>query len=107
MEYLNRIQIRGKVGAVRLNEIHGTKVANFSVCTEHFGKMSNGDAYCETTWHNVACWQSESVENLETLCKGADVYVEGRLRTMKYTSATGENKLYYEIVAFKLEFVKD
>lgn len=107
MEHLNRIQIRGKVGAVRLSEINGTKVASCSVHTDYFYKLHNGADACETTWHNVVCWQSESAESLDLLAKGINVYVEGRLRTMKYTSVSGEEKMFYEIVASKLEFVKD
>ena len=107
MEYLNRIQIRGKVGAVRLSEIHGTKVANFSVRTEHMFEMSNGDVTCETTWHNVVCWQSESAESLDSLAKECSVYVDGRIRMLKYTSSTGGERSFCEILASKLEFVKD
>lgn len=106
MEYLNRIQIRGIVGAVRLNEIHGTKVATFSVSTEHLKKMPGGSHACEVTWHNVVCWQSESSESLETIDRGAAVYVEGRIRSNQYTSASGEKKNFYEIVASRLEVVK-
>lgn len=106
MEHLNRIQIRGTVGAIRLSEIHGTKVANFSVCTEYLKAMPGGSPACEITWHNVVCWQSESSESLERLDRGAAVYVEGRMRSTQYTSASGEKKNFYEIIASRLEFVK-
>ena len=46
MEHLNRIQIRGIVGAVRLNEIHGMKVANLSVSTEYLKQMPGGSPAC-------------------------------------------------------------
>lgn len=106
MEHLNRIQIRGIVGAVRLNEIHGTKVATLSVSTEYLREMPGGSHACETTWHNVVCWQSESADSLESIDRGAAVYVEGRMRTTQYTSSSGEKKNFYEIVASRLELVK-
>lgn len=106
MEYLNRIQIRGTVGAVRLNEIHGTKVATFCVATEYLKAMPGGSPACEVTWHNVVCWQSESADSLETLDRGMAVYVEGRMRSTQYTSSSGEKKNFYEIIASRLEFVK-
>ena len=107
MEHLNRIQIRGTVGAIRLSNIGGRAVANFSVCTEHFTKLPDGAVINETTWHQVVCWQSESSFNLIGLYRGQNVYVEGRVRHMKYTNTVGEEKVFSEIIASKLESVKD
>ena len=106
MEHLNRIQIRGIVGAVRLSEIHGVKVANLSVSTEYLKQMPGGSPACEVTWHNVVCWQSESADSLESIDRFTAVYVEGRMRSTHYTSATGEKKNFYEIIASRLEVVK-
>ena len=106
MEYLNRIQIRGTVGAVRLNEIHGTKVANLSVATEYLKQMPGGSPACEVTWHNVVCWQSESADSLENIDRGTAIYVEGRMKSTQYTSTSGEKKNFYEIIASRLEVVK-
>lgn len=107
MEYLNRVQIRGKVGAVRLNEIHGIKVANFSVSTECLNEISDGSLVNESTSFTVCGWQSEAKFNLEKLAKGDNVYVEGRFRTMKYTNHLGVEKVLYEIVASSIELVED
>lgn len=107
MEYLNSIQIRGKVGAVRLSSVSGKKVANFSVCTEYVSKDKEGNVICELTWHQVVCWQSKRCFELEELYKGQNVYVEGRLRQIRYTSSSGEEKIMYEILASRLETVKD
>ena len=52
-QHLNRIELRGRVGTVRTNEVNGTKVANFSVVTEHLYKTREGNAVSETTWFNV------------------------------------------------------
>jgi len=106
MEYLNRIQIRGTVGAVRLSEIHGTKVVNLSVATEYLKQMPGSSPACEVTWHNVVCWQSESEDSLESIDRGTSVYVEGRMRSTQYTSASGEKKNFYEIIASRLKVVK-
>lgn len=106
MEHLNKIQIRGTVGTVRLTNIRERTVANFSVFTDYVSKTAEGVVISETTWHQVVCWQSESSFNLIGLSKGQDVYVEGRLRQMRYTNAVGEEKVFTEIVASKLESVK-
>lgn len=107
MEYLNRIQIRGTVGAIRLYNVGGTTVANFSVYTESPSKTAEGVVLREYAWHQVVCTQKDSSFNLIGLYRGQFVYVEGRLRQMKYTNAAGEEKVFCEIVASKLEEVKD
>ena len=42
MEHLNRIEIRGRVGTVRKNEVNGSKVANFSLVSEYLYKTKDG-----------------------------------------------------------------
>ena len=49
MEHLNRIELRGRVGTVRTNEVNGTKVANFSLVSEYLYKTRDGAAVSETT----------------------------------------------------------
>ena len=38
MEHLNRIELKGRVGTVRTNEVNGTKVVNFSLVSDSFTK---------------------------------------------------------------------
>lgn len=107
MEHLNRMQIRGTVGSVRLNTVVGSKVANFSVSTDYCYKSLEGMFVCETTWHNVVCWQNTCDVDLEQIDKGCNVFVEGRLRTTRYTCSNGSEKVLYELIASRVELVKD
>jgi len=107
MEHLNRIELRGRVGTVRTNEVNGNKVANFSVVTEHLYKTRDGQAVSETTWFNVAAWNGKDMPDLEQIVKGMPIYVSGRIRTSRYTSADGIERQYYEILAQKVRFLAE
>ncbi|MBQ6880080.1 MAG: single-stranded DNA-binding protein [Bacteroidales bacterium] len=107
MEHLNRIELRGRVGTIRTNEVNGSKVANFSVVTEYLYKTRDGNAVSETTWFNVTAWENKSMPDFGSIVKGMPVYVAGRMRTSKYTTAEGEEKQFYEILANKLRYLTE
>ena len=107
MEHLNRIELRGRVGTIRSNEVNGSKVTNFSVVTEYLYKTRDGNAVSETTWFNVTAWHGKDMPDFNSIVKGMPVYVSGRMRTSRYTSAEGVEKQYYEIMANKVRLIED
>ena len=107
MEHLNKIELRGRVGTIRTTEFNGSKVANFSVVTEHLYKTRDGNAVSETTWFNVAAWNSRDMPDFDSISKGTPIYVSGRMRTSRYTSAEGVERQYYEILAYKVRVIED
>lgn len=107
MEHLNRIELHGRVGTVRTNEVNGSKVANFSLVSELLYKTRDGQAVSETTWFNVAAWSSRDMPDLEKIEKGMQIYVSGRMRTARYTSAEGVERQFYEVLANKVRFLND
>ena len=107
MEHINRIELRGNVGSVRLNEYNGKKVANFSLATELLYKSRDAGAVSETTWFNVVAWSGKDIEYPALITKGTPVHVPGRIRTSKYTSVDGVEKFYYEVMASKLQIVRE
>ena len=52
MEQLNRIEIRGNVGAVRLQVVGNSRVAKISVATNYVYKGRDGDPVIETTCYS-------------------------------------------------------
>ena len=107
IEHINRIELQGHIGTVRINEHNGSKVTNFTLATEIMYKSRDGVAMSETTWHNVVAWDSIQMPDLDKIAKGVPVNVIGRLRTNRYTSAEGVEKVYYEVLANKIRFLKD
>jgi single-strand DNA-binding protein len=63
----------------------GTAVTNFSVATNETYKTQNGDYNDNTEWHRCVAFgkTAEYIGNFFT--KGRLVYVDGRLRTRKWT----------------------
>ncbi len=107
MEYLNRIEVNGRVGNFRTAEVNGSKVANFSIVSEYLYKTRDGNAVMETTWFNITAWHNRDMPDFNLLAKGMPVYVKGRLRTSRYTSTDGSEKQFYEIMANKVEFLTE
>ena len=98
MEYLNKIELKGVVGNVRINEFQGLKVANFSLVTKYDYQKKDGSIISENTWHNVVAWEGGEID-VEEVKKGAKLYIIGRLRCNRYTGADGVEKMIYEIIA--------
>ena len=107
MDHINRIELQGRVGTVRTNIVGDTRVANFSLVTEHLYKTRDGNAVSETTWFNVTAWNSRDMPDFEKIVKGMPVQVTGRMRTTRYTSADGVEKMYYEILANRIRFIQE
>ena len=107
MEHQNRIELRGRIGTIRTNEVNGSKVANFSVVTEYLYKSREGNAVDETTWFNVTAWHTREMPDFELLTKGRPVYVAGRMRTARYTTSEGTEKQFYEILANRVRLISD
>lgn len=105
MEQLNKIEIRGIIGSVRVQNVGDTKVANISVATNYGYTSRDGSAVIETTWHYVTAWEGKDIQNLDQLKKGYGIHVIGRLRNRKYTAADGTERIAYDIVASKVEVV--
>lgn len=101
MQQLNHVHLIGTVGAVRINTVSDTKIAHLSVVTNYIYKDKNGDAVIECTWHTVTAFEGRDI-SLDGLEKGAKVDLEGRLRSQRYTTSTGEERTSMEVLANKL-----
>ena len=105
MEHINKVELKGRVGAVRSNVVNGSRVVNFSLITEIFYKTKEGSAVSDSTWFNVAAWESKEVQMLDRIEKGVVVHVLGRLRSNKFEGQDGTEKQFYELLATKLRVI--
>ena len=106
LEQINRIELRGKVGYVRLNSLEETQVVNFSVATNYVYKQKDGTPVAETTWHNVVFW-SDRAQDLSFIKKGMSVHVTGRLRVSSYIANDGSERNIYEVQAASVKPVEE
>ena len=102
MEYINKIELLGKVGTVRTNVVNGTRVANFSLVTDFLYKTRDGNPVSEATWLNVVAWEGREIQDMDYIAKGAVVHVHGRIRSSKFEGSDGTEKQLYEVLANRL-----
>jgi single-strand DNA-binding protein len=77
----------------------GKAVVNFTVAVGRIGRDQKGERTEETEWFRVEAWDKLAETCREYLAKGSKVYIEGRLRTRKYTDKEGLERTAVEIVA--------
>ncbi|MCQ2170239.1 MAG: single-stranded DNA-binding protein [Bacteroidales bacterium] len=103
MEQLNRIELRGNVGNVRLQTVANNRlVARITVATNYAYKDREGGAVIETTWHTVNAWQGKGITDLNKITKGSKVYVCGRLRSQKFIGEDQQERTVYEVIPSSL-----
>ena len=108
MASINRATIIGNVG--RDPELRysaaGAAVCNITVATSRNWKdKTSGEKVEETEWHRVVFYDRLAEIAGEYLKKGRSVYVEGRLKTRKWTDKDGVERYTTEIVAENMQML--
>ena len=102
MEQLNKIELRGVVGSVKIQSFADNRMARFTLATNYAYKDREGCAVIDTSWHTVIAWENKNITELNRLERGSKVYVQGRLRYQKYTGSDGVEKVLTEVIANRL-----
>ena len=77
----------------------GSAIANLSVATsEQWKDKQTGEKKEQTEWHRVVIFGKLAEVAGEYLRKGSQVYIEGQLRTRKWTDSNGVYRYTTEIV---------
>ena len=106
MEQLNKIELRGNVGNVRVQTVGTNEAVHFSLATNYAYKGKDGTPVIETTWHNVVAWNGKGMPDFRRIEKGSFVYVSGRVRFQKYSTTEGVEKQTYEVLASRLAIIE-
>lgn len=107
MEQLNKIELKGNVGNVRVQTVGENEVIHFSVATNYAYKGKDGMPVIETTWHNVVAWNGKGMPDFKKIDKGTPVHVCGRIRQQKYTASDGTERQSFEVLANRLSIMND
>jgi len=108
MASVNKVIIVGNVGRDPETRYmpSGDAVTNISVATsDRYKDKQTGEMKETTEWHRVAFFGKLAEIAGKYLKKGSQVYVEGRLRTRKWTDASGQEKYSTEIVAETMQML--
>ena len=108
MASVNKVIIVGNVGRDPETRYmpSGDEVTNISVATsDRYKDKQTGEMKETTEWHRVAFFGKLAEIAGQYLKKGSQVYVEGRLRTRKWTDASGQEKYSTEIVSETMQML--
>lgn len=98
---VNRVTILGNLGndpEVKYTN-SGSAIANMTVATsEEWKDKATGESKSQTEWHRVVLFGKLAEVAGEYLRKGSQVYIEGQLRTRKWTDNAGVEKYTTEVV---------
>ena len=100
---LNKVLLIGRLGAdPEIKQmVNGKSIARFSLATSQTWKDKNtGEKKEKTEWHRVVIFNEGLVNVIQQYVKkGAQVYIEGQLKTRKWRDEkTGQDKYSTEVV---------
>lgn len=108
MASVNKVILLGNLGRdpeTRYTAEGGTAICNIAVATSRRYKNSQGELQEETEWHRVVFFGRQAEVAQTYLKKGSPVYVEGRLRTRRYTDKDGIERYQTEIISETLQLI--
>lgn len=108
MSDLNKVMLIGRLG--QDPEVKampsGDTVANFSIATtEKWKKKDTGEAQERTEWHRISVFGGLARVCGEYLRKGAQVYIEGQIRTRKWQDKQGNDRFTTEIIGKEMQML--
>ncbi|MDE2505024.1 MAG: single-stranded DNA-binding protein, partial [Burkholderiales bacterium] len=108
MASVNKVILVGNLG--RDPEVRyapsGAAICNVTIATSRQWKdKTSGERQEETEWHRVVFYDRLAEIAGEYLKKGRPVYVEGRLKTRKWTDKDGVEKYTTEIIAAEMQLL--
>ncbi len=108
MASLNKMQIIGNLGAdpeIRYMP-DGSPTASVTVATTDTWKdKATGEKKEKTEWHRVVFFKGLAEIVGKYLEKGSQIYIEGKLRTRKWTDKEGIQRYTTEIVAGEMQML--
>ena len=90
---INKVILLGRLGkdpVVRRLD-NGRVVANVTLATNDY-YTKDGQRLESTEWHNLEMWDKQAETAEKYLKKGSLLYVEGKIRTDRYTDAEGKER---------------
>jgi len=109
MKDVNKVLLMGRLGnfPVQRQTKAGLAVVHFSMATSRrlLAQEAGGEAKEETQWHRVVVWGKQAEACAQYLEKGQAVFVEGMIRTRKYTGKDGVVRYNFEVHADDVIFL--
>ena len=108
MASINKVIIIGNLGHDPENRYlpSGEQVTSIAVATtDRWRDKTSGEQKEQTEWHRISFFGKLAEIAGQYLKKGSQVYIEGRLRTRKYTDKEGIDRYATEIIADTMQMI--
>ncbi len=105
---INKVILVGNLGADPETRAmpSGSTVANLRIATsESWRDKQTGEQQERTEWHRVALFGRLAEVAAEYLKKGSQVYIEGSLRTRKWTDKQGQERYSTEVIGNDMQML--
>jgi len=106
---VNKAIVVGNLGGdpeARVFQNGGRKVSFGMATSDYWTDKVSGERKERTQWHNIVCFNKLAEIAESMLHKGSKVYVEGEMRTSKWTDGNGIEKQRFEIIASSIEILE-
>lgn len=97
----NSVQLIGNIGkelAITTFD-SGSKKLTFPIATNEYFTNNKGEKVKQTEWHSIVAWGKTAELMAETLHKGQEVAIQGKLTNRSYTDKEGQTRYVTEVVA--------
>ena len=108
MASVNKVTIIGNLGRDPENRylLSGEQVTSIAVATtDRWRDKATGDMKEQTEWHRISFFGKLAEIAGQYLKKGSQVYIEGRIRTNKYTDRDGVERYQTQIIADTMQML--
>ncbi len=108
MASINKVLLIGNLGRdpeTRYSSDGKTAITVLNMATTRRYRNTDGQTVSETEWHRVTLFSRLAEIAKDYLRKGSAVYIEGRLRTRRYTGKDGIERFATEIVAEQMQML--
>lgn len=104
---INRVTLVGNLGQdpELKTTPSGQNVCQLRLATTETYKDRDGQKQEATEWHTVVVWGNQAEACGRHLAKGRQVYVEGKIKTRKWTDKEGKERFSTEVVASDVRFL--
>jgi single-strand DNA-binding protein len=84
----------------------GVKKAAFSLATTEVYKNKDGNNVEQTEWHNIVLWRNLADVAEKYLKKGAQIYIEGKIRTRSWEDKDNNKRYVTEIIGDNMTMLR-
>ena len=103
---INKVILVGRCGnEVNVRTVGDQKVASFNLATSERFKGKDGNMVEQTEWHSITIWGRLAEVAEKYVTKGTQLYLEGKIKTEKYTDNEGHDKYVTRIIANTMQLL--